>query len=177
MDQDRYREIVERYNNGEIVIGVEPALARKFFTDTDKESVRQEFGESFNAQRLIVKSVWILEYITLIFLLISSIISFKWYSILLVTIIIISAIFYGGKSSIGRQGIGGNVLFAIICFGISYKFIYQNIYLSIWFLLLPMPYLFARLTYKLSNAFLRSISMRNQELFSYLIGKAIFLKE
>ena len=56
----------EKYKNGEILIGVEPSTARKFFTDLDSEIVKKKSGEYFTKERLKVKIVWLLQFAIII---------------------------------------------------------------------------------------------------------------
>lgn len=171
-----FKEVVDRTDRGELLVGVEPALARRFFTDSDSKALQREFGNSYCKERLLVKAVWLLEYLTLFAGLIASIFAFHWYSIIIIPTMVIITFLYGAKASAGHQNIGGVLSMLFVCITLAYYFQYRGIVLTVWLLLLPMPYLFARLTYKLSTSFLRSLSLNNERLFNFLCGKAIFLK-
>jgi hypothetical protein len=172
-----YQEVVNKASKGELLIGVEPALARRFFTDSDPQVLQREFGSSFSKERLLVRIVWLLEYPSLFAGLIASIFAFHWYSIIAILLMVVIAFMYGAKSSGGFQQIGGVLYFFIICLFLAYYFKNSGIAISIWFLLLPLPYLSAKLTYKLSTVLLRGLSLSNERLFNFLYDKAIFLKE
>lgn len=177
MADNNYREIVSKASTGQLVVGVEPALARKFFTDTDSKALQREFGSSFYKERLFVKLVWLLEYPSLLAGIIASVFAFHWYSVIVIPVMAVTAFLYGAKSSGGRQKIGSVLLLLLISIFLAYLFRDRGPALFTWFVLLPLPFLFARLTYKLSTIFLRGLSLRNEKLFVSLRDKAIFLKE
>jgi hypothetical protein len=65
----------------------------------------------------------------------------------------------------------------VICILLAYYFKEKGTSMLVWLMLLPLPYFFIRLTYKLATMFLRSLSIRNEKAFNLLYGKRIFLEE
>lgn len=177
MDTKNYQEFVKRAGKGEILIGVEPAVARRFFTDTDHAVIKEKIGESLFIERFFVKTCWLLEFICLLAGIIVSIFALKWYSIIAIPVMVIASFVLIGKASIGRQKIGGAIFLVIICVLLAYYFKDKGTFMTIWFVLLPLPYFFARLTYKLATVFLRLLSIRNEKAFNLLYDQGIFLKE
>jgi hypothetical protein len=55
-----YQEFVKRAEKGEILIGIEPAVARRFFTDTDYLVIKEKIGEALFIERFFVKTCWLL---------------------------------------------------------------------------------------------------------------------
>ena len=177
MDIKNYQEFVKRAEKGEILIGIEPAVARKFFTDTDHSVVKEKIGESLFIERFFVKTCWLLEFICLLAGIIASVFALKWYSIIAIPIMLIAFFVLGGKASMGRQKIGGAVFLVILCVLLAYYFRDKGTSVIVWLVLLSLPYFFARLTYKLATMFLRLLSVRNEKAFNLLYDKGIFLKE
>lgn len=171
-----YQDFVKRAESGEILIGIEPALARKFFTDTDQSAIQQEIGESLFISRFFVKAVWLLEFVCLLVGIVASIIALGWYSAIAIPLMIVGFFVLGGMASVGTQKVGGAILLVVISISLAYYFRDKGIALVIWLVLLPLPYFFTRLTYKLSTFFLRALSLRNEKVFNLLYDKAIFLK-
>jgi len=66
MDVKDYQEFVKRAEKGEILIGVEPAVARKFFTNTDHSLIKEKIGEPLFIERFFVKACWLLECVCLL---------------------------------------------------------------------------------------------------------------
>jgi ABC-type multidrug transport system fused ATPase/permease subunit len=116
-----FNEFVKQAKNGEILIGVEPAVARRFFTDSDKNIIRQLIGESLSVKQFLVKLVWILEYVTLFVGIIVSIFAIHWYSFIAIPLMIVISFILGGKASAGAQRLGGGYY---ICYSICYTCIY-----------------------------------------------------
>lgn len=177
MSSVRHQEFVRRAEGGEIFIGIEPDVARRFFTDTHHEAIQREIGEALFVERFFVKAVWLLEYISLLAGVVLSIFALRWYSAIAIPLMIMGCFVLGGMASAGAQKLNGTILFALICFLTAYYVREQGRVVILWFILLPLPYLFARLTYKFSTVFLRALSVRNERVFDLLYDKGIFLKE
>lgn len=177
MNTKNYQEFVKRAEKGEILIGIEPAVARKFFTDTDHSAIKEKIGEPLFIERFFVKMCWLLEFICLLGGIIASIFALKWYSIIAIPVMLIAFFVLGGKASMGRQKIGGAVFLVIICVLLAYYFRDKGTSVIVWLVLLPLPYFFTRSTYKLATIFLRLLSLRNEKAFNLLYDRGIFLKE
>lgn len=177
MQAKNFQEFVKRAEKGEILIGVEPSIARKFFSDTDHSVIKEEIGESLFTERFFVKTSWLLEFISLLAGIIASIFALKWYASIAIPVMLIASFALGGKASVGRQKIGGAVLLVVICVLLAYFFRDKGTSMILWLVLLPLPYFFARLTYKLATIFLRLLSVRNEKAFNLLYDNGIFLKE
>jgi len=177
MDIKNYKEFTKQVEKDEIIMGVEPAVARRFFTDTNHSTIKEEIGEPLFLERFFVKTCWLLEFVCLLAGIIMSIFGLKYYSIIVIPIMLITFLFLGAKASIGRQKIGGAIFLLIISILLAYYFRENGIYIIIWIILLPLPYFFTRLTYKSSTMFLRLLSVRNEKAFNLLHNKGIFLKE
>ena len=93
-----YHEFVRQAMEGQVLIGVEPAIARRFFTETNRSIMKEKIGKSLYIQRFFVKICWLLEPICLFAGIITSILALKWYSILAIPLMAISDFFMGGES-------------------------------------------------------------------------------
>lgn len=177
MDIKNYQESVKRTKEGGALIHVEPAGARKFFTNTNYSVIKEKVGESLLIERFFVKACWLLEYVFLIAAMITSIFALKWYSIIAMPVMLIAFIVLSGEASMGKQKIADTLFLIIICFSLAFYFRDKGTSMVVWLVLLPLPYFFVRLTYKLATLFLRLLSVRNEKAFNLLYGKRIFLKE
>lgn len=171
-----YKSFINQAERNEILVGVEPALARRFFTNTDRLAIQKEIGDSLLIERFFVKAVWILEFLFFLAGVIMSIFALKWYSIVAIVFMSVALFILGGKASIGKQKINGAIILLIIFLILAYFFRDNNIFMILWLVLLPFPYLFARLTYKLATIFLRLLVIRNEKAFNLLYNKAVFIK-
>lgn len=53
-----HQEFVKRVEKGDVLIGIEPTGARKFFTDTNHSTIKEKVGESLFIERFFVKTCW-----------------------------------------------------------------------------------------------------------------------
>jgi len=177
MGEWTHEEIVKKEKNGEILIGIEPAVARRFFTDTDHDLVIEQIEEPIPIERFSVKSVWILEHIFLLVGIITSVFALHWFSIIAIPSMFVSFYILGGKASMGAQRMGGSIFGLLIFLFLAYYLKQYGLWMVIWLIALPLPYFFARLTYKLSTIFLRMLAIRNPLLFNLYYDSGIFIKE
>src|SRR4030042_97674 len=136
MVNTNYQEFVKQAGRGEMLIGIDPAVARKFFTDTDHKVIQQEIGEPLFIERFFVKTVWLFEFISLFAGAIASIFALGWYSAIVIPLMILGFFILGGKASMGAQRIGVAVSLVIICFFLAYYFSEKEIALILWLILL-----------------------------------------
>lgn len=169
-------ELNEKCKDGEILIGVEPSIARKFFTDSDAEIVKQNTGEYFAIERVKVKIIWLLQFATVLAAIVTSIFAINWYSFIYIPIILISWFFYMGRASIGNQSMLYVTLLILLSLILSFVFRDREIILIIWLILTSLPFYFARLTYKLSIKYLRAIVLKNESIFNLYFDKGFWIK-
>lgn len=172
-----YSEIVSKTHKGEILIGIEPAVARRFFTTTDRKIIESEIGQSLSGQALTINLIMIFAWISMFTVDILSIFAFKWWSIAIIPGIFIAHMIYQSKASLAGQHIWGVLLYTVLCFFLAYQYSSSGTIIVIYFILFPLSFLFTRLMYYLSCSMLRSLSLKNERLFDLLYEKAIFIKE
>ena len=172
-----HADIVEREARGEVLIGIEPAIARRFFTNTNHRAIQEEIDESLYVERSLVKTFFCMDYLSLLTCIVASIAAIKWFSFVSIPMIVVAWFLFGGKASMGHQKVAVPIGLVILFLLIAYFFKEISIAIAVWVALLPLPYFFAALTYKCSTVFLRCLSIRNEKAFKLLYGDAIFLKE
>jgi len=104
-----YQEFVRQAEKGEILIGVEPAVAREFFTTIDHSVIKEKIGEALFIERFLVKTCWLLEFICLLAGIIVTIFAMKWYSIIIIPVMFMVDFILFAKASVGRQRIGSAI--------------------------------------------------------------------
>mgnify|MGYP000913083399 CR=1 FL=1 len=171
-----HNELKEKYIKGEILIGIEPSIARQFFTDLDAETVKQNTGEYFAIERLKVKIVWLLQFAFVLAAIVTSIFAIKWYSLIYIPIIFISWFYYMGRASIGNQSMLYVTLLVLLSFILSFIFKDKEIIFIVWLILTSLPFYFARLTYKLSTIYFRAIVLKNESIFNMYFTTGFWIK-
>jgi hypothetical protein len=169
-----YQEFYRRVKNGDILIVVDPAMARKFYFEMDTSSLMKVIGEDLLNESFLVNLCGVLGMLLLVVEIIISIFVLKWYAIIAIPIIVKAFTYIVEKASLGRQNIIS--LFVIVALFAWLAFYLKGIetLMTIWLILLPFPYLFSSLMYKLATTFLRSLVIRNEKAF-YLLYKYISL--
>jgi hypothetical protein len=171
-----YNEFVKKANNNEILIGIEPSVARKFFSDLDKFTSINLTNKSLSFERFLVKFFLIAEFLFAFSTCVISILSIKWYSFLYIPLFLIIWMFYRGKASLANQNISGVILFTLLMFLASFILFKDKWILFCLCINTSLPFLFARLLYKFSTIFLRNNVINHQKLYDMLLNKGVFIK-
>ncbi|MDP2898516.1 MAG: hypothetical protein Q8Q12_18410 [bacterium] len=177
MEITSHEDFVRAAAAGHILIGIEPALARRFFTNIDRRTLEQKVGAPLTVQRLLVKTAWLLEWISLLAGMIASVVALGWYAAIAVPVMAVASFILGGMASYGRQRMRGAICLVLLAVSLAYALRHEGPALVVWLALLPLPYFFARLTYKLGTALLRRLCLKSERVFNLLSGRAIFFKE
>ncbi len=172
-----YREFVQRAEKGEILIGVEPTVAREFFMGTDHSLVQNEIGEPLFVERFLVQLAFWLSYIFLLAGIIASIFALKWFGALAIPTMLTASFVLQGQASMGRHTLAAPLFLLFVGILLAYLFRESGPFMVVWLLLLPLPYLSVSVCYKLAILFLRALSLRNEKAFNLLIDEGIFIKE
>jgi len=170
-----YQEFSELARSGRILVGIDPAVARKFYTNSDPRWLEEQLGESMWLERLTVKSFWLLDFGTLIAGIVITVLVLKWFSVIAVPLMVVAWFFLGGLASVGRQRLTGAFAAVAVCLLLGY--LQRQSAVGIWFSVLPWPYFFARLTYWTETRYLRALVVRNERAFRLLREKdLLFVK-
>ncbi len=170
--KEQYDEILKKQDAGEILLYIDTASFRKFFTEANNKKVKELIGESLNLESFIIKLImFALEPLSLIITFIASIFLFKWFAILIIPIVFFLWGFLKGQASIGKQKI--LLPLALLAIGIVIAFSYQEY--GLWFKLfiigLPATYFSSKLLYYLSARFGFMLIHRNYEFFKLFYEK------
>ena len=100
-----YQEFYRRVKNGDILIVVDPAMARKFYFEMDTSSLMKVIGEDLLNESFLVNLCGVLGMLLLVVEIIISIFVLKWYAIIAIPIIVKAFTYIVEKASLGRQNI------------------------------------------------------------------------
>ena len=170
--KEQYDEILKKQDAGEILLYIDTASFRKFFTEIDNAKVRKLIGESLQMESYVIKFImFVLKPLSLLTTVVASIFLFKWFALLIAPALIILWVFLKGQASIGKQKIFFPLILLIV--GIIVAFSYQGY--GIWFKLfvigLPATYFSSKLLYYLSARFGFMLIPRNYEFFKLFYEK------
>ncbi len=86
--KEQYDEILKKQDAGEILLYIDTASFRKFFTEVNNKKVKELIGESLSTESLVIKFImFVLEPLSLIITIVASVFLFKWFAILIAPIV------------------------------------------------------------------------------------------
>jgi len=168
----QYNEIIHKQEIGDILLYIDTANFRKFFTEANQKQIEQQIGEPLYVECFIIKLiVFLLEPLMLLITVIASIYLLKWFAILLIPALILLWFFLKSMASSGKQSIFFPSVLLVagaitVCLYGQYGF---------WFKLLVIGilsiYFFSKLLYYLSARFAFMLIHRNYEFFRLFYEK------
>ncbi|AEM74785.1 hypothetical protein [Caldicellulosiruptor acetigenus] len=180
-------EMVKNYFEGKILLGVEPAAARKFIMSISSQSPNNSFYIvtsmlmsndniiALKKAKIFINIVFSLSLVTLFAFIIISIVNFKWIGIVIDIVFIVALIIYSSYVSMGKQTLSRIVIVTILCFLIA--FYTKNINDFLFYFIMPLPFLFTRLSYYFSVSFIRNLALKDQGFYIKALNRIIFLKK
>lgn len=156
-----HKELVRAYYDNEVTIGVDPAVARRFFTDADFKAVEDKIGEPLYLEPFLTRLLWFGSYLLTIIVSILLFISFGYYGLILVPVFILFCLFKFGRSSMGMASILYPFLGVIV--SIIVAFVYLDGFRALTVCLLFAPWLMATIEYRCATTFFRNLVIRNEK--------------
>ncbi len=170
--KEQYDEILKKQEAGEILLYIDTASFRKFFTEINNAKAKELIGESLQIESYAIKFImFVLEPLTLLTAAVSSVFLFKWFALLIIPVLFLLWGFLKGQASIGKQKIFFSL--ALLIVGIIAALSYQEY--GLWFKLfvigLPATYFSSKLLYYLSARFGFMLIHRNYKFFKLFYEK------
>lgn len=173
-----FKEFSRKAKEGSISIGVDPADARKLFTETDAKSTYVKFGETFSATRLFAQFLFVSSYLVVFFSVVISVYIFHWFSLVAIPLIVVVDIYLIGKASVGNHSLTFPVILLIISVVVVLFSKNQTQLFNIWIISLPVPFLFSTLMYSFVSNSLRAILIKNEKVYNMFSShNAIIIKQ
>jgi len=163
-----YSDLVKLEKQGKIAIGVDRAMARKFYTDIPVKKIREETGEAPYFEKIIIWLAFLFAPISLLVSIIIGFWAFNWWGI---GSLIFCPIVYFIYSSYSVKGNSRMIGITILLFVSAYIYFFRvfdapkitgflTIFIfSLWCI---------RLLYSLSTLLLRIFVIRNEKAYQYL---------
>lgn len=169
-DHQTFRILAEQ---GKILVGIEPAVARKFFTDTAASVVQERIGEPITIERAAVRAAFVLGPLALLLSFYFAVVTFGWWSTLVIPVSVMIWFYHGGQVSLGHP----KLLLMTIAVGVLIwlcatepRPIYG------WLLAFVAAGYLDRIRYRSAVFFLRALIIRNQKAFE-LLSDTITIKD
>ncbi len=168
MNKDEYNDLVAKTNSGALLIGIDRAIARKFFTDIPLSKIEEETGEALYFEKTIVWSVYLAAPIALLTSFVLAVFAFRWWAVLAIPLSVVVYFIYTGQSSLPNRGMLGISLLLALASGILFTD-FLNLPFVTWYAFSIVFALWAsRLVYCASTALLRAFVLRNIRAFDFM---------
>ena len=168
MTESEYKTFVEQADSGELLIGIDRALARKFYTDIPSSKIEEETGERPYFEKMVVWFAFLSAPIALLASFVLAVLAFQWWAALAIPLSIVIYFGFYGQSSMPRGGMLGVSL--LLALAISSLFIgFFSAPFPPWYFITVSYSLWAtRLLYCAATVLLRAFVLRNQRALEFM---------
>lgn len=172
ISKEQYEKIIKEQNDGKILLYINTAEFRKFFTEINNQKVKKLIGESLETESFFIKLImFLLEPLSLLITIITSIFLFKWLSIPVIIVMLLIWMFVKTKASAGKQRIFFPSILLIIGIFIAIIYREQGLWFQLFAITLPATFFFTKLIYYLTARFGFMLIHRNYEFFKTFYEK------
>jgi len=175
MTEEEFKNLVIRADEGTALIGIDRALARKFYTIFPLSQIKRDMGEAPYMEKAIIIALYFLGWGSLIMNSILAPIVFKWWSVAIVPSTVIVYVIFIGDSSLPNRG--WLILTLIMMFTIVLLIfnVFTTIYHGLFVVSLVLAFWAGRLVYVAATYFLRAFVLRNRKAFECVRPQVRFL--
>jgi len=85
-----HREMLDAFNSGQLALGVEPAQARRLFTDHSPNQLAELVGQRLDGQKLFVSSVMTIEHLGFLSSLVLAGFVWRWHALWIIPLTMIA---------------------------------------------------------------------------------------
>ena len=167
MTEDEYKALVAHANSGALLIGVDRAFARKFYTDVPLAKIKEETGEVPYFEKIVVWFAFISAPIALFASLTLSALAFRWWAVLAIPLSAIVYFVFAAESSRGQtRMLGVSIVLALAIASLFTNFFSSQ---SVPWYATAVAFAFwaQRLVYCGSATLLRAFILRNQRALEF----------
>ncbi len=169
-DHHKFRTLAE---SGKILVGIDPAVARKFFTDTSASLVEEQIGEPISTERIIVKAALFAGPIALLVSFYYAVVSFGWWAIAVIPVSVILWGSHAGRASIGRPRLWWMTM---LLAGLTWLMISDPSSHYRWLVAIIGAMYLDRVKYRAAVIFLHALVVRNEKAYE-LLAETLILRE
>jgi len=168
MNEDEYRNFVARASSGELLIGVDRTVARRFYTDIPVSRIEEETGEARYLEKMVVWFAFLGAPIALLASFVLSVLAFRWWAVLAIPLSVLVYFVYSGESSMPRRGMLGISILLALAIGSLFTGFFTSLFVP-WYLIAVVFALWAlRLVYCAATAFLLAFCLGNHQALEFM---------
>jgi hypothetical protein len=172
-----YQRCLDRVARGEIQIAVDPARARRFFTESNPVELAKHLGEDLEPKARQVRLLWEAAALLALTVCVAGFVALRWYGLVALPAFMLAYFWLQGRASVGGQGTVGATLLVVCSWLLAYALRARGVWIVIWLMLLPLPYFLIRQTYARATEMVRDLVKQNPRALYLLLGEVVFLTE
>jgi len=163
-----HKDLVELENQGKLLIGVDRAMARRFYTDISLSEIKKETGESVYFEKLIIWFFFLTGPSALLASMIISLLGFNWLGLISLIICPIIYFSYSSSSVRGDSKLIGITILLFLSLGVHAFGVFSNLYITVFVSVFLFSLWCVRFLYSSSTFLLRLFVIRNKRAYEYL---------
>ena len=166
-----HSEVVRRFYEGSIQLGVDRPGARGFFTELGLDQMGDLTGEVPFVECFVVRGAFWLAPFCLLGSLVSAVLTFHWWALLADPVVMLLFMYWWGTSPMANRRLGWSA--ALLAAAITSSFASTGTYLKLWLILACSSFFLIRFTYSAATFMLRSLVVRNPRAYQLCVGRGI----
>jgi hypothetical protein len=176
MTEDEYKTFVDQAYSGALLIGIDRAVARKFYTDIPLSRIEEKTGEAPYFEKMVIWFAFVTAPAALLASFVLSVIAFQWWAVLAIPISVLVYFIFSGQSSMPGGGMLGFSILLAIAIGTLFTSFFASPLAPWYFIAVTFSLWASRLLYTAATAFLRGFVLRNQRALEFM-GEQIHIRE
>lgn len=176
MTENEYKTLVEQVYSNALQIGIDRAVARRFYTHIPLYKIKEETGETPYFAKMVVWFAFLSAPVALIASFILSVLAFHWWAALAIPLSIVIYSLYYGQSSMPHGGILWISALLALAIGSIFTRIFSSHFAPWYFIAFNFSLWASRLVYIAAKMLLMAFVLRNQRAFEFM-GEDIHIRE
>lgn len=169
MTEEEYKGFVAKVNSGEFLIGIDRAIARKFYTDISLVKIEEETGEAPYFEKMVVWFAFLAAPIALFASFALSVLAFRWWAIIAVPLSGVVYFWFSGQSSMPGRGMLGITILLALAVGSLFTEFFTSRFAPWYLFAVVFAFWASRLVYCAATTLLRGFVLRNQRALEFMI--------
>ena len=178
----RHDEMLSQVEGGRLLMGVDPAIARRFYTDLTNSERHERVGDAQVNQSNTIRLFFGIELLTLLTAAIASGFAFHWWAAVIIPGLVVLWFFWRSTASVGRPSFVPSFLLIALSWSVAIYFRHRGTAFVVALVATPLPHLFSRLVYRTAAHYLRRLAKESARAYQFFADrpwgqKGVFFKD
>ncbi len=172
-----HSEMLDAFYSGRLALGVEPAQARRLFTDLSAQQLAELAGQRLDGPKLLVSYVMAIEHLGFLASLVLAVFVWELHALWIIPLTIIVHFVSKSSASMGRPAILFPLLVIAAASWIAWYFRDLGIVFVVWCVLTASLPFWSRLLYRSAAFFVRSLVLRSEYAYDRLHESVLLFRD